>query len=131
MEMSKYRVHAGGTWSQLSPHLQFAYVMQMLFHVSGLLSGEEKRLVEHRKAELADWWCNDVICDPKVHLDAVVRDLNHVGICEFSTYVFSRAADKARNLHDQSAALGDRVELMKEALIQTEEQLRSSEKRLR
>ena len=55
MEMSKYRVHAGGTWSQLSPHLQIVYVIQMFFHVSELLSGDEKRLVEHRIAEWAEF----------------------------------------------------------------------------
>lgn len=104
MEMSKYRVHAGGTWSQLSMHLQCAYAIQMLFHVSRLLSGDEKRLVEHRKAEIADWWCNNLIYDPNIQLDAAVNDLNHVGICELSTYLLSRAAEKARNL-EQSRLL--------------------------
>ena len=104
MEMSKYRVHAGGSWSQLSAHLQLVYVIQMFFHVSELLSGDEKRLVEHRKAEWADSWCNYLIHDPKVQLDAVVNDLNHVGSCELSTYLLSRAADKARNL-EQSRLL--------------------------
>jgi len=103
-EMSKYRVHAGGTWSQLSPHLQLVYVIQMFFHVSELLSGDAKRLVEHRKAEWADSWCNYLIHDPKVQLDAVVNDLNHVGSCELSTYLLSRVADKARNL-EQSRLL--------------------------
>ena len=98
LEMSHYRVHAGGKWSGQSPHLQFAYVMQMLDHVSRLLSGDAKKLVERRKVELADWWCGNVIHDPRVQLDAVVNDLNHVGACELSTYLLSVTADKARNI---------------------------------
>lgn len=138
MEMSKYRVHDGGNWSQLSGHLQFAYVMQMLFHVSRLLSGEEKRLVERRKAELADWWCNDVICNRRVQLDAVLHDLDHVGLCELSTYLFSHAVDRARGLQEQSALMNDQLRIaederasMRQTLIGTEEQLAASEQRRR
>ena len=109
MEMSIYRVHVGGTWSQLSPHRQLVYVIQMFFHISELLSGDQKSLVERRKAEWADLWSNYLIHDPKVQLDAVENDLNHLGSCELSTYLLSRAADKARNLeqsrllHEQQA----------------------------
>jgi len=98
MEMSMYRVHAGGTWSHLSPHLQFAYVMQMFSHLSGQLSGKEKDLVEHRKAQLADWWCGNLIYDAKVQLDAMVGDLNRVGDCKLSNYLLSKLADKARDV---------------------------------
>jgi len=127
MEMSKYRVHAGGIWSQLSPHLQFVYVIQMFFQVSELLSGDEKSLVEHRKAEWADSWCNYLIHDPKVQLDAVENDLNQVGSCELSTYLLSRAADKARNL-EQSRLLHEQQRLLHEQQrLLHEEQLRAWE----
>jgi len=98
MEMSRYRVHAGGSWSHLSPYLRVAYVIRMLSHVSRLLSGEEKNLVEQRKAELAGWWAGELICNPSMPLDVLLSNLNRVGNCELSTYLLSQTMDKARNV---------------------------------
>jgi hypothetical protein len=99
----------------------------MFFQVSELLSGDEKSLVEHRKAEWADSWCNYLIHDPKVQLDAVENDLNQVGSCELSTYLLSRAADKARNL-EQSRLLHEQQRLLHEQQrLLHEEQLRAWE----
>jgi len=103
MEMSRYRVHCKGSWSSLNSHLRVAYVIQMLDRVSRLMSGNERDLIERRKAELADWWAGDLICTPSAPLDALVDKLNRSGDCELSTYLLLKVTEVARKV--QQAAL--------------------------
>jgi glycosyltransferase involved in cell wall biosynthesis len=105
LEMSRYRVHDGGTWLRIDPHLRVAYVIQMLNRVSSLLSGDEKITAARRRAELTDWWANDLICDPDRPLDAVMAGIALLEDEELSAYLLAHVAAALRTR--QAAAWHD------------------------
>lgn len=95
MEMSRHRVHVGGTWTRLGPHLRVVYVIQMLNHLSGLLTGEGRIAADRRRTELTNWWAHEVICDPELPLDALMKEIARLRDDDLSTYLLAGVAGTA------------------------------------
>lgn len=100
-ELSRYRIHADGSWSRLSPYHRVPYTIQSLLRVRSLLTGEHRDLVGQRAGELADWWAGDLVPNPEVAIEPLVEELVRSGDAEFLTFLFSRTLAKARQTaHD-------------------------------
>lgn len=55
-EMSRQRMHGGGTWTVRPLHMRLLYGLEMLHRVTGLLEGEARTLaLARRDARLASW----------------------------------------------------------------------------
>lgn len=99
-EMSRYRVHDGGSWTRMRASLREAYVIQMLSRLSTLLSGDEKTAVDRRRENLAAYWANDVICNqegsPSLLMDAIASLQDP----ELSTYLLVHVVERAQRIQE-------------------------------
>lgn len=96
LEMSHRRVHAGGTWTNLSDHHRAALSIQMLAHVMGLVSGNDIELIKAVKSGLANWWCAELVANNSVSIEAVTNELNEIGDFRLSNYLLAQVAANAR-----------------------------------
>lgn len=102
LEMARYRVHAGGLWTSKSPMLRIPIVVRMLSHVSGLLTGDDKELLESRKKNLVDWWAGELLCNPSIPLEPLLDDIKRLDDPALLTYLLSRLAEKGRLIREGS-----------------------------
>jgi glycosyltransferase involved in cell wall biosynthesis len=96
LEMSHYRVHEAGHYTRLSQPNRTAIALRMLRHVSRLVSGADKDLVERVIAAFANHWRSVVVRDSEILLDEVMNDLDAIGDVRFSNYLLGQVVDFAR-----------------------------------
>lgn len=101
-EMSRYRIHPGGSWSRLSPYQRVAYSIQMLLRVRSLLSGEQRATIERRAGDLADWWGGDLVSNQAIAIEPVVEEIVRTNDPELLSFLFARTLNKARGIHQAS-----------------------------
>ncbi len=99
-EMSRHRVHNGGSWTSLMPSLREAYVIQMLNRLSKLLRGEEKTVIDHRRTELASYWANDLLHESSRPLGDLISQIAGLNDSELSTFLLSHVIERARLMND-------------------------------
>jgi glycosyltransferase involved in cell wall biosynthesis len=96
LEMSHYRVHAAGSWNRLSPHHRMALVVQMLEHVTGLVSGKNIELVGSVKSLHANWWSSELVTNTSVSIESMSNELNEIADSQLSNYLLAQVAVVAR-----------------------------------
>lgn len=100
IEMSRHRVHNGGSWTPLMPSLREAYVIQMHNRLSKLLHGEEKAAVDHRRIDLASYWANDLIGESSESIEDLMNKIARLQDSELSTFLLSHAIERARRVNE-------------------------------
>lgn len=84
-EMSRQRMHGGGVWTILSPHLRTLYVLEMLNRVCGLLDGAAQAAARARFDETRAWWARsiwDVSEDERAELRAALSRMGEPALTE-------------------------------------------------
>ncbi|GAA3099412.1 hypothetical protein GCM10010520_51090 [Rhizobium viscosum] len=100
IEMSRHRVHNGGSWTPLLPSLREAYVIQMLNRLSKLLTGEEKTAVDQRRIDLANYWANDLTGEASGSIDDLMSKIARLQDSELSTFLLSHVIERARLINE-------------------------------
>lgn len=103
LQMSQYRMHAGGDWQQRSPHQRVATTIRMLRHAHGLVPEPIRPLVEKRIANLASWWSNEMVYNRSLSSEGATKELDAIGDCELSDYLLAQVISVARATRDAQA----------------------------
>jgi glycosyltransferase involved in cell wall biosynthesis len=104
LEMSHYRLHAAGHWQRLNPHSQFARVIHMLQHVSGLVHDANKELVDQRLDTLTRWWSHDVVVNGAVNFEDTIQELDKIGDVRLSNYLLAKVVSDAKKVDQEKYA---------------------------
>ena len=99
-EMSRYRLHEGGSWSTLSSHLRVANVLAMLVHIATLTTGGMRDQVEQRIAVLLEWWAGDVTLLGDDGADRLNRDLETLAQPDLLRLLLRATVTRGRSLEE-------------------------------
>ncbi|CAM5420166.1 hypothetical protein AFEL58S_02336 [Afipia felis] len=91
-EMSRYRVHSGGTWTKLPDCIRLIYIFQMYLRLSKQLPQHEKALVDMRIARDSKWLATAMVD----HAEEICRVVKQLEDFELSTFLLSCALQEAK-----------------------------------
>lgn len=101
-EMSRYRVHAGGTWSQVSPHVRLIGVLQMFKKVQGLLPASQQELAQANQTGICRWLAGELVLNGTLPVKDFTAELAAIGDCGIATAILADVIAVAREMHSAS-----------------------------
>lgn len=104
-DMSVQRVHAGGSWSFLSPPTQVMYVLQMLDRVAPLLNDAQRQMLFLQRTARINWWSKQMVYEPSVRVDQELESLGRLNDPALAISLLAGIAETAR-IAVESARIG-------------------------
>ena len=96
LEMSYHPRHPAGNWYPLSLQHKVAMLIRVLMHVTGLVSGKDRELIEFAKSSYANAWSSELVANTSVSIEALTNELDQIADFRLSNYLLARVAAVAR-----------------------------------